>query len=166
MRKMIVVGMCVTVAVVVGAAQSAPTLDTLDWLAGNWELTSGPRCVEESWTRPSANSLVGMSRTVVGGKTVSFEFLRIEARASGIYYVAQPGGRPPVDFKLTSQPGPSLVFENPGHSDHLKKILYRKGADDTVYARIEGEDAGKPFAAEFNYKRASNNLASRCGSVK
>ena len=44
-----------------------------------------------------------MSRTVAGGRTTSFEFMRIEARADGIYYVAQPGGRPPVDFKLASE---------------------------------------------------------------
>jgi Domain of unknown function (DUF6265) len=166
MCRMIVAGMCLTVAMAAGAAQNAPTLDVLDWLAGDWEMTSGQQCIEEQWTRPSANMLVGMSRTVRGGKTVSFEFLRIEARPDGIYYVPQPGGRPPVDFKLAGTPGPNLVFENPGHADHLKKILYTKGTGDTVYARIEGENAGKPFAAEFNYKRAPNNLASRCGSVK
>ena len=35
-----------------------------------------------------------------------------------------------------------------------------------VDARIEGENAGKPFAVDFNYRRSSNNLASRCGAVK
>ena len=70
------------------------TLQDLGWLAGDWQLTAGGQCIEETWTAPSNNLLVGMSRTVAGGRTTSFEFVRIEARADGIYYVAQPGGRP------------------------------------------------------------------------
>jgi hypothetical protein len=36
--------------------------------------------------------LVETSRTLEGDRTVAFEFVRIEARADGVYYVAQPGG--------------------------------------------------------------------------
>ncbi len=57
--------------------------------------------------------LVGMSRTVAAGRTTSFEFMRIEARADGIYYVAQPGGRPPVDFKLASESASSWCSSIP-----------------------------------------------------
>ena len=85
----------------------AVTLHDIAWLAGEWQMSSGARCVEEQWTAPSSNMLVGMSRTVAAGRTTSFEFMRIEARADGIYYVAQPGGRPPVDFKLESESRPS-----------------------------------------------------------
>jgi hypothetical protein len=76
----------------------ALTLRDIGWLAGSWHIVSPAQCVEEQWTAPSGNMLVGMSRTVSGGRTTSFEFMRIEARADGIYYVAQPGGKPPVDF--------------------------------------------------------------------
>ena len=45
--------------------------------------------------------MLGMSRTVAGDKTVEFEYLRIEQRADGIYYVAHPKARcPGTDFKL------------------------------------------------------------------
>src|SRR5712692_2909468 len=88
----------------------ALTLHDLAWLAGDWQTTAGARCIEERWTLPSSNMLLGMSRTVEGGRTVAFEFLRIEARADGIYYVPQPNGRPPVEFKLASESGPELVF--------------------------------------------------------
>ena len=86
------------------------TLADLGWLAGDWQMTKGEQCIEEHWTAPSSNALVGMSRTVAKGRTVSFEFLRIEARADGVYYVAQPDGRPPVDFKLASDSTSELVF--------------------------------------------------------
>ena len=145
---------------------AAMTLHELAWLAGDWQLTRGGQCVEEHWTLPSDSSLIGMSRTIRGNRTAEFEFLRIEARDDGIYYVAQPGGRPPVDFKLASDTPAELTFVNPGHADHLKRIVYRRDADDRMTARIEGEDGGRAFAVDFAYRRASNSAASRCGAVK
>jgi uncharacterized protein DUF6265 len=144
----------------------AVTLRDIEWLAGEWQIASPTRCVEEQWTAPSSNMLIGMSRTVDGGQTKSFEFMRIEARADGIYYVAQPGGRPPVDFKLASESPTELVFVNPGHADRLKKVVYRLESGDRLTARIEGENAGKAFAEDYPYRRVSNSAASRCGAVK
>jgi len=140
----------------------ALTLHDFSWLAGSWQFTAGARCVEEHWTQPSTNMLVGTSRTVEGGRTVSFEFLRIEARADGIYYVPQPNGRPPVDFKLSSENAAELVFVNPGHADHLKRIVYRRDGDAGLAARIEGEDGGRAFAVDFPYRRATSG----CGTPR
>ena len=139
----------------------ALTLHDFAWLAGSWQFTNGARCVEEHWTQPSSNMLVGTSRTVQGGRTVSFEFLRIEARADGIYYVPQPNGRPPVDFKLSSENAAELVFVNPGHADHLKRIVYKRQGDDALSARTEGEDNGRAFAVDFPYRRANGGCAAK-----
>jgi len=137
----------------------ALTLQDLAWLAGSWQLAKGARCVEEHWTRPSTNMLVGTSRTVEGGRTVAFEFLRIEARADGIYYVAQPGGRPPVDFRLSTDNPTELVFLNPGHADHLKRIIYRRQGDGALAARVEGEDEGRAFAVDYPYRRSAEGCS-------
>jgi len=139
----------------------ALTLHDLAWLAGDWQSNAGQRCVEEHWTAPSANMLVGTSRTVEGDRTVAFEFLRIEARADGIFYVAQPGGRPPVDFKLSSENAAELVFLNPGHADHLKRIVYRRERDGALTARIEGQDQGRAFAVDYPYRRATAGCAAK-----
>jgi|SRR5829696_5095711 len=144
----------------------ALTLHDLAWLAGDWQMTKGKQCIEEHWTAPSANMLVGTSRTVESGRTVSFEFVRIEARTDGVYYVAQPGGRPPVDFKLSTELGPELIFLNPGHADHLRRIVYRREGDDGLFARVEGESGGRAFAEDYAYRRASGGAASRCGATK
>jgi hypothetical protein len=141
-------------------------LADLGWMAGDWTMTMGAQCIEEHWSAPSSNMLVGMSHTVTGDRVTSFEFLRIEARADGIFYVGQPGGRPPVDFTLSSEPGAELIFLNPGHADHLKRIIYRRDGDAGMFARIEGEDAGKAFAVDFPYRRPSSSAARRCGAVK
>ena len=144
----------------------AVALQDIAWLAGQWQISSPTRCVEEQWTEPSSNMLVGMSRTVAAGRTTSFEFMRIEARADGIYYVAQPGGRPPVDFKLESESPTELIFVNPGHADRLKRVIYRREGDGGLAARIEGENGGNAFAEDYAYRRVSNSAASRCGAVK
>jgi hypothetical protein len=60
-----------------------------------------------------------------------------------------------VDFKLSSWESDEVVFVNPGHADHLKRIVYRRESGDSMTAHIEGEDDGRPFSQEWNYRRAS-----------
>ena len=119
------------------------SLASLAWIGGSWETTRGGACIEERWTRPA------------GGTTRSFEFMRIESRSDGVFFVAQPGGRPPVDFRMASNSGSEIVFLNPGHADHLKRIIYRRSGENELTARIEGEDAGKPFAVDYVYRAAA-----------
>src|SRR5687768_17246364 len=74
-----------------GQAQKAST-DGLGWMAGCWEVTArnGTMVISEQWMKPAGGSLIGMSRTVSGGKTVAWEFIRIVTDADGISYVAKP----------------------------------------------------------------------------
>jgi hypothetical protein len=131
---------------------SPPTLADLAWFAGSWETDQNGRHAEEHWMRPAGGTMLGMARTVRGDKTTFFEYLRLESRPDGIFYVAQPQGRPPVDFRLASLQGQEAVFVNPGNEDHLKKIVYRKNADGSLTARVEGEDNGKAFASEWQFQ--------------
>lgn len=133
----------------------SPAVEQLAWMSGSWEGTMGKASFEEHWTPAAGGTLFGVSRTIVAGKTVAFEFLRIEARADGIFYVAQPGGRPPTDFKLTKLEGQAVVFENPQH-DFPQRILYRKNADGTLDARVEGERNGKISGQDFHFRPAKN----------
>lgn len=133
----------------------SPTVEQLGWLAGSWEGTLGKASIEEHWTHAAGGTLLGVSRTIVAGKTVEFEFLRIETRDTGIFYVAQPGGRPPTDFKLARLEGTEVVFENLQH-DFPQRIIYKKNPDGTLHARIEGERNGKLTGRDFHFRPASN----------
>lgn len=95
--------------------------------------------------------MLAVSRTVAGGRTVAFEFLRIETRADGAVYVAQPQGRPAVEFKLTQRSANRVVFENPQH-DHPKIIRYSKELDGSLRAEIEGDEKGRHKKMEFRFK--------------
>lgn len=132
-------------------AQEKPaTLADLAWISGTWVLETERSRTEEHWTAPASNAMLGMSRTLRGDRMVAFEYLRIVQREDGIYYVAQPGGRPATDFKLTRFDGATAVFENPQH-DFPKRILYKKNADGSLTARV---DAGEGTRGEdFPFKR-------------
>jgi hypothetical protein len=127
-----------------------PDVDQLAWMAGSWKSDSGRAVVEEHWTTPSAGSMVGMNRTVFGGKKVSFEFLRIEARPDGVFYLASPGGRPPTPFKLMETQKQKVVFENPEH-DFPQRVLYWKNGEE-LCARIEGTRQGKTVGEGWCWK--------------
>jgi hypothetical protein len=126
------------------AAAAAGDLEGLKFLVGNWEGESGGARFEERWTDAEGGLMLGVSRTIVSGKAVGFEFLRLEKRSDGIFYVAQPNGRPGTDFKLTEQSGAAAVFENPDH-DHPKAIRYRRNPDGTLTAEVEGDEGKQVF---------------------
>jgi hypothetical protein len=134
------------------ASMQTPALADLAWISGSWQTEPGARRqIEEHWTVAAGATMMGMSRTVAGEKTVEFEYLRIEQRADGIYYVAHPKARcPATDFKLTRASANEAVFENPQH-DFPKRIIYRKGADDSLTASIDGGEGTKTIS--YAYRR-------------
>jgi hypothetical protein len=132
------------------------TLADVSWIAGDWQTAPGGRAqIEEHWTSVAGGSMMGMGRTVAGDKTVEFEYLRIEQRADGVYYVAHPKARcPGTDFKLTKFSATEAVFENPQH-DFPKRVIYRKTGDDSLTASIDGGEGTK--AMSFAFRRIKSN---------
>lgn len=126
-----------------------PTIADLSWIAGDWQTAPGGRSqIEEHWTAAAGESMMGVSRTIAGDKTVEFEYLRIEQRADGIYYVAHPKARcPGTDFKLTRASTTEAVFENPQH-DFPKRIIYRK-IDGGLTASIDAGEGSKAMSFVF-----------------
>ena len=87
------VALLVVMATAVEGRQAKPTLDSLAWLAGSWSGTSRGIEMEEHWTVPKGNSMIGMHRDVGKGRTLGFEFLRIEQQADSIVYPSMPTSR-------------------------------------------------------------------------
>ena len=129
---------------------AAPTISDLNWLAGDWQTTGGRSQTDEHWTTAAGGSMLGSSRTVARGRTYEFEYLRIEQRPDGIYYVAHPKARcPGTDFKLSRITPTEVVFENPAH-DFPKRITYRKTPEGSLVASVDG-GAGSAKAFTFTY---------------
>ena len=139
-----------------GASAKVTNLSDLAWMAGNWGGAQDGVEMEEFWQEPKGNIMLGLHRDVSGGKTVSFEFMRIEATSEAITYWASPGGRPATPFRLIEQKGKRVVFENAKH-DFPQRVIYWLADDGALHAKIEGTMNGKPAAEEWSWRRASRN---------
>jgi hypothetical protein len=129
-----------------GAGQSprksiSATIAQVGWIEGTWVGNDTGVTVEERWTPPAGGAMLAVSRTLKNGRMAGFEFLRIVERDGGLVYVAQPGGKPPTDFVLTTLAESSATFENPGH-DFPKLIRYTKRTDGSLEARV-GDGGGQ-----------------------
>lgn len=129
------------------APADAHRIEDLGWISGHWQMT-GKTSVEEHWTQPAGGTMLGVNRTLRGGKTVAFEFLRIETRPQGIFYVAHPNAQPGTDFRLTALSATEAIFENPAH-DFPKRLVYRRNADGSLTARADGGASSADHAVEF-----------------
>lgn len=122
-----------------GPAESP--LAPLAWLYGCWRGNVNQREFREQWMPLRGGMMVGMSHTVIGPRTQGFEFLRLEARADGVWYVASPPGKEETAFKLTGeekdQDDVVFTFSRPG-SEFPQRILYRRATRGWLYAHVEG----------------------------
>jgi hypothetical protein len=133
--------MIATLAVALLAAASPADLA---FMKGTWEGGAPEMKFEERWTEEAGGLMLGLSRTIKGDRAVAFEFLRVEFRKEGVFYVAQPGGGPKTEFKLTASDGKSATFENPSH-DHPKLIRYSITGDGSLKADLDGNEGKQSF---------------------
>jgi hypothetical protein len=139
------------------AGHSVPVpLDSLAWLAGCWEGTTGNgRIVSEVWMTPLGGMMLGTARTVRNGRTTGYEYARIEQRADGtVRYVALPSGQRETAFMLVSLAGKKAVFENPNH-DFPQRIIYRLVSPDSLAARVESIDPASGGGEDYGYRKAN-----------
>jgi Domain of unknown function (DUF6265) len=148
--------MCVSIAIILGSISSAgqkPGVERLEWFSGCWMADDGKERIEEVWMKPAGQSMLGMSRTVAGGKTVFTEHIQIRENNDQMAYVVSLGMSKPVVFKLLKVSENEVVFENPTH-DFPQRIIYRRESTDALFARIEGAEKGVNKAIDFRYKRS------------
>jgi hypothetical protein len=130
---------------------SKPVPEDVAWLSGCWAFTRNGRHVVENWTPVEGGTLIGVSRTVTGGKTVEYEFLLIRSGPTGLEYVAKPSGQAEATFTATKATATDVVFENPAH-DFPTRILYSRDGD-TLLAAVEGPRNGQTRRIEYPYVR-------------
>jgi hypothetical protein len=133
-------------------ALTKSTADTtsLSWLAGNWIQNGKSRIVRERWAGPYGGILLGVGITTQGDATRSFEFFRIAKTATGLSYFASPNAAPPTEFKAIEICSDKVVFENKAH-DFPQRVIYAKGPNGALKARVEGTLNGKPAAEDWTY---------------
>jgi hypothetical protein len=134
-------------------AQSPPAaadpLAPLAWLDGCWRGLVNQREFREHWMPLRGGLLLGVSQTVMDGKSQGYEYLRIELRPDGIYYVATPSDAKEDAFRFVGRTVDTtddrndeiFTFENPA-LDFPRRIIYRRGTGGWLYAHVEGKVGG------------------------
>ncbi len=128
------------------ATNDVNAVASLAWLNGCWAGTVNQRDFREQWSPLRGDVLLGVGSTVYQGKAQSYEYLRIERRPDGVYYVALPSGQKEDAFKLvaikTDDQDTIFTFSNPQH-DFPQTIIYRRATEGWLYAQVEGKLNGE-----------------------
>jgi hypothetical protein len=126
----------------------------LAWLQGCWVGDEDGIAMEEHWTSPAGDGLVGMHKDVKAGRMISFEFLRVVRTANqGVCYLSSPNGRPVTTFCAIEMSDRRVVFENKEH-DFPQRVLYWLDDEGRLHARIEGSEGGKAAFEEWVWKKS------------
>lgn len=137
--------------------QQKATAAGLDWLAGCWEMSVPEQkmTITEIWMKPAAGTILGISRTVVDGKTVGYESMRIAEGVDGVTFFARPSSAlSETPFRLVRFAAKEAEFENP-ENDFPQRIIYRRNKADRLSARIEASMSGEERSMDFPYKSIS-----------
>ena len=102
--------------------------------------------------------MVGIDHTIVSegnsSKTQDYQYLRLEERTDGVYYVAIPSGKKEATFKLTSvgeELGrPAYTFTNKV-DEFPQNIVYLRGKEGWLYAKASGKVGNQAHPTEVTY---------------
>jgi Domain of unknown function (DUF6265) len=141
------------------AAQPAATLADLAFIAGHWQGEPEGAFIEEIWSAPNGNTMMGSFRYMQEGEAVFFELmtidtidpvptLRIKHFSAGL--IAWEDKEEVHLFPLVRLEGREAVFEQ---ADGQKRLIYRQNGDEMVVI-LEEMKAGAWTAEHFPFRRA------------
>ena len=159
MSRRIASGLLVLMALAVCPSAAADQgggsgLQRLSWLAGCWQQEKAGRVTQEQWMAPMGGTMLGIGRIVANGRTVEYEYLRIEEKDGALVYTANPSGQAQDSFTQTELTGDKVVFANPQH-DFPQRIRYTRVGPDALLAQIEGERNGATKVIDYPMSRVA-----------
>jgi len=134
----------------VASAGIEATLQQIAWISGAWAGKGLGGTVEEHWTKPAGDSMVGVFRLIgADQKMIVCELLLIEQRGKHVVYSFRhfgPGNKPweeldkPLVFDLIRLTPNEAVFESSVQTDPKRLTYTRTG--DKLAIRVQGETDG------------------------
>lgn len=134
------------------------------WMAGIWQGEIGGDFIEEQWSDPAGNVLMGMFRWVQGGRDgqiAMYELMSIEPgsegpvlwlRHFGPRLVAREDKEGAIAFRLVSYKPGEATFDNRDPEDPTR-LSFRREGEDRMVATLGKVKNGKPVETEFAYRR-------------
>lgn len=145
---------------------SAPAeLTDVEWLAGAWTRDQPGERLDEHWSPPAANSMVGHFRWVSSGQLRLTELLTItEEDGEVIFRLRHFSARmrpweaqdDPFTYRLSDRSDSHAVFRSteirPGRPH---RFIYRTLPGDSLLVRLEGDSAGRPTTQEYRFGKSA-----------
>ncbi|MEO8484986.1 MAG: DUF6265 family protein [Betaproteobacteria bacterium] len=138
----------------------APTgpIAPLAWLNGCWSGNVNKREFREFWHPLRGGMMVGVGHNALPDRTVSYEHLRLESNADGVFYYATPKGQRDIPFKLseTRRDGPDEIFLfTNGTNPFPTSIIYRRATGGWLYVEVAGKANGQDTKVIYPFRRVS-----------
>jgi Domain of unknown function (DUF6265) len=151
-------------------AGGADSLADFTWLDGCWVGNVNQRDYREQWMPPRGGLALGVSQMVMGGRTTSYEYLRLESRPDGVYYVALPSDGKEQSFRYTGVTTDTsndrndrlYTFENPA-LEFPRRIIYRHAPGGWIYAQVEGKVGGADRQVIYPMRKVDCATGKRTG---
>jgi hypothetical protein len=148
----------------VAGAENVPlthrTLDDLSFLRGTWSGKSdGGSLVEEYWSSPQADSMIGHCKFTKGGKTTFYELLAIVKTPGGIALKMKHFNESFIGWEDKDEAGdcvlvtctPSEAIFNNNKSAHRVRVTYRRTGPNSLHTVVEDIRDGKTSTYPFEY---------------
>jgi hypothetical protein len=127
------------------------SLSEMAWIAGSWIGGEGETFIEERWSRPEGNEMIGTFRMLEAGEPVFYEFMRLASEPEGIVLrikhfsadlTAWEDAAETVDFELeqasddravfvTATDGPRETLTYRRTDEGLEVVLHKPGEGST-----------------------------------
>ncbi len=140
---------------------SKVTLQDLSFVTGKWLAQEGGFDIEEHWTTPAGNNMIGMMRMAKDGKASMYELCVIEQTATGpvlrirhFRAAMVPREEKPeeITFALVDLAKDKATFE--AQDKHLKIIYHRLSVNELTISLDRAGQDGKRSVVDFRYKWA------------
>ena len=132
------------------AAKDVSSLESIEWMLGEWRAESETRVITEKWIKASSITFEGSGQTQnkLDQNLTDSEALRLVALAGDIFYIAKvPHNEFPITFRLVSNGVHSALFENKTH-DFPQQIYYKLIDNDHLHVTVSNQE--RAFDIQFS----------------
>jgi hypothetical protein len=143
------------------AASAEQTVDSgplapLAWLAGCWRGMVNQREFREHWLPLRSSVMVGAGQSVMRGRMLDYQFLRLEPRPDGVYFSQFSGDRRETSFRLasTTVDNKDTIFTFANTAEGFPaRLIYRHASEGWLYQTIEGTMNGSERKVIYPMRR-------------
>lgn len=138
------------------------TLKDVSFLEGNWSSkTKSGALVEEFWSAPKADSMVGYCRFIKDQKTTFYELLSIVEKQGQVILRMRHFNESLVgwndkeeagDCILVTNDGADATFDNKNDAHHVM-VTYKRSGTNSLHVVVEDTTDGKSVKHEFDYSK-------------